>query len=61
MNEETYTVKEIANALKVDPETIRRHIRYGNIKAIKIGSDWRIHADERERLVRKGIHGTMED
>ena len=60
MDAETYTVKEIADVLKVTQETIRRHIRYKNIKAVKIGSDWRIHADERERLLRKGIYGQME-
>lgn len=61
MNEEIYTVKEIASVLKVSEETIRRHIRYGNIKAIKIGYDWRIHSDERERLLRKGIYGKLEE
>jgi excisionase family DNA binding protein len=60
MERETYTVREIADVLRITEESVRRHIRYGNISAIKAGKDWRIHADERERLVRKGIFGKME-
>lgn len=44
------SVKEMAEALGVHPETIRNHIRDGNIPAIRIGdsqkSHWRIHRDE---------------
>lgn len=56
---ETYTVNEIAKTFKMSPETIRRHIRSGIIKAVKMGigrnANWRVNADERERLLLEGI------
>lgn len=42
MDGEFYTVKELANYLKVHPRTILNHIRSGDIRAFKIGKDWRV-------------------
>lgn len=38
---ETYTVEEVAKALKLHPYTIRRLIRERKIPAFKIGGQWR--------------------
>ena len=32
-----YTTDEVANLLKVDPESIRRYVRSGKLKAVKLG------------------------
>lgn len=47
-----YTTKEAAQIFKCNVETIRRRIRRGEIKTIKIGRDYRIPDDEIERLKR---------
>lgn len=39
---EVYTVQEVAEKLKVDPETIRRYINDGKLKASKLGNRYRI-------------------
>lgn len=43
------TVQQLADALELDPETIRRRIKAGTIEAIKLGR-WRIPRAEYERL-----------
>jgi len=42
---------EVAEVLALNPETIRKHIRCGNIKAVRIGKSWRIPRDEAIRAV----------
>lgn len=42
---------EIAEVLALNPETIRKHIRCGNIRAVRIGNSWRIPRDEAIRTV----------
>lgn len=32
-----YTTEEVATLLKVDPESVRRYVRRGNLKAVKLG------------------------
>ena len=32
-----YTTEEVANLLKVDPESVRRYVRSGKLKAVKLG------------------------
>lgn len=32
-----YTTDEIAKLLQVDPETVRRYVRKGNLRAVKLG------------------------
>jgi excisionase family DNA binding protein len=36
------TVDETAKALKVEPNTVRKWLREGTIKGIKLGKSWRI-------------------
>lgn len=43
---ETYTVEEVAKALKLHPYTIRRLIRERKIPAFKIGGQWRFKKDD---------------
>lgn len=51
-HEEMLTVKEVSAVLKLHPETVRRWIKSGRLKAVSMGSDkggWRIPASEIER------------
>jgi len=32
-----YTTEEVANILRVDPESVRRYVRSGKLKAIRLG------------------------
>ena len=43
---ETYTVEEVAKALKVHPYTVRRLSREGKIPAFKFGGQWRYEVTE---------------
>jgi len=43
------TVSAAAPRLGAHPETLRRHLRAGNIRGIRLGH-WRIPADEIDRL-----------
>lgn len=45
---ETYTVDEVAQALKLHPYTIRRLSREGKIPAFKFGGQWRFRKNEIE-------------
>lgn len=50
-----YTAREVASILKVHEMTVIRHIRSGEIKAVKIGCGWRISEQELERIKREGF------
>lgn len=39
---EYFTVAEVAEILKLNPETVRNYIRQGRLKASKIGREYRI-------------------
>ncbi len=45
---ETYTVEEVAEALKLHPYTVRRLCREGKIHGFKIGGQWRFRKEEIE-------------
>jgi excisionase family DNA binding protein len=49
----TYTVKEVATMLRRNPETIRRWLRVGRLKGIKVGKDYIIREKHIEELFRK--------
>lgn len=51
MNDLVYTVKEVADLLKLNPETIKRMIRRGDLKGKKIANSWRVPREEVERLL----------
>lgn len=39
MNDKLYTTQEVADLLKIDVQTVRRYIRDGKLKAIKIAAN----------------------
>jgi excisionase family DNA binding protein len=62
--EEALTVKEAAARLKLNPETVRRWIRSGRIRAVSLGSDkagFRIPESEVLRLLSVGPAGSSSD
>ncbi len=45
------TVKEVAEMLRISPQTLYRMVRQGTIAGVKIGSQWRFdHEQLRRRL-----------
>jgi len=53
-DDELLTVNDVARQLKLHPETVRRWIRSGKLRAISLGSDragLRIRASEIQRLL----------
>lgn len=54
---ETYTVEEVAHALKVHPYTVRRLSREGKIPAFKFGSQWRYKKEDINLLIKKSKGG----
>lgn len=47
-----YTVKELAKELNKIPDTIRRDIRNGKLKAIKVNNSFLIEREEAERFIK---------
>lgn len=47
----TLTIREVANLLQVDPQTIRKMIRRGQLKAQRIGRDWRVSRKSYEEFL----------
>jgi len=50
-----YTIREVAQLLRLDKTTIYKWIKSGKIKAIKINNRWLIPAEEVERIVKRKI------
>ncbi len=48
------TVAEVAQRLRVGPNTVRTMIARRELRAVKMGKQWRIHAISVERLVDGG-------
>lgn len=46
-----YSVKQVAQILRVNPETVKRMIYRNEIRAVKIGTRWRITEDEVKRVM----------
>lgn len=49
---ESYTVEEVAEALKIHPYTVRRLCREGKMPCFKVGGQWRFNKQEIEALMR---------
>lgn len=45
------TVQEIARSLNLDSDTVRGYIRKGEIKAKKMGRDYRVHPQDYEAFL----------
>lgn len=54
---EVYTVQEVAEKLKVDPETIRRYIKDGTMQASKLGNRYRITEEDLREFLNKTREG----
>lgn len=49
------TLKEAAVALGLAPATLRSQVRYGSLKATKVGPIWTISADELARYRERSL------
>lgn len=52
MSQDVYTIKEAADLLKVHPETLRRAIKAGKLKAALFGRDFRISRQDLSEFYR---------
>lgn len=50
---ETYTVDEVAEALRLHPYSVRRLCREGKIPCFKFGGQWRFEKKQLEELILK--------
>ncbi len=50
----TYTLKEVADILKVTRRSIYNYIKGGKLKAVKIGREWRVTEDALKEFLDKG-------
>lgn len=50
---ETYTIEEVAQALKLHPYTVRRLSREGKIPAFKFGGQWRFNRKDLDVLIKR--------
>lgn len=46
-----YTVEELARTLKVSEEAIRKRLRGGEIRGVRLGRTWRVPREEAARLL----------
>ena len=46
------TVREVAAIYKVNPVTVRRHIRSGKLRAVKVGGRVRVRKEDADALAR---------
>jgi excisionase family DNA binding protein len=54
MAEKYYSPEEMAEQFNLKPATVRKWIRQGQLKAIKLGGLWRISEEELQRFVKAG-------
>ncbi len=52
-DEKVYTVKEVANQLRVDTKTVRKWIRSGELVAIDIGGEYRVRQAALDDFIRR--------
>lgn len=52
---EYYTPNELASTLRVSRQAIYKWIKKGRIRAVRVGEDWRIPAEEYERVKEEGV------
>ena len=51
MDDEFYTIKEVAELLKVSEGAIRKWIKLGKLKGVRLGRIWRIRKGDFEAFV----------
>ncbi|WP_203596071.1 helix-turn-helix domain-containing protein [Actinomadura bangladeshensis] len=57
MDDKMYSVEEVADLLGLHVRTVRRYIREGRLKAVRIGKQYRIGRDDLEELTGKPESG----
>ncbi|MHA1330914.1 MAG: helix-turn-helix domain-containing protein [Candidatus Hodarchaeales archaeon] len=55
LTKEFYTLNDIAELLGLNWRTVQRYVKDGRIKAIKVGRQWRIPAEEYARIKKEGV------
>lgn len=62
-DEELLTVQEVAGRLKLNPETVRRWLRQGKLRALRFGGSggYRVPGSEVQRLVTAGMEEQGKD
>ncbi|MFL5664019.1 MAG: helix-turn-helix domain-containing protein [Ktedonobacteraceae bacterium] len=53
MDEQVYTVDEVASKLRVDVRTVRKWIRRGDLAAIDIGREYRIRSSALDDFIQR--------
>lgn len=56
MQKEYYGIKEIAEKLGYEPITIYRYVWFGDMRAFKIGKEYRISRGEFERFMMASVY-----
>lgn len=46
-----YTLDEVSEILKIPLETLRKYLRRGQLKGVKIGRHWRVTKDQLKKFV----------
>ncbi len=54
---EFYTVKEVADRLRVSLRSVYRLIERGELKALRIGDTYRVSAESLNTFIRSGLEG----
>jgi excisionase family DNA binding protein len=49
------TIREVAEVLRVRPETLSRWAREGRLPAVKVGKEWRVRLADMERLLGRTV------
>jgi len=57
MEEKYYSPREIANRYNVTSQAITKWIKQGKLKAVKVGSVWRIPESALEEFLKKSMEG----
>jgi len=51
MNEEIFTVREVADRLRVTEQVVYKWLQAGKLKGIKVGRHWRVRESDLERFL----------
>lgn len=55
MASDVLTVEEVAKELRVSPQTVRKLIDDGELKAFKVGFQWRIRRRDLEEYIERNF------
>jgi excisionase family DNA binding protein len=60
MEEELYTVAQVADRLKVTRRTVREWLRTNRLRAVKAGHQWRITASDLQAFLQRRPEAAQE-